>query len=374
MRSVNPEVADLKERAGIVFDGAVDWLPRIRNKEADHDGSRFGGLDRARAQLAMDELMASDAITPNNYAQPTLVTQPNAGILAMLSTYIDPKLIEVLLSPTEAENIYGVTKKGDWVTQTAAFAVVENTGEAVSYGDFNAGGRSDMNVNWPQRQSYNFQTFTEWGDMELERYALAKVDAAARKNISSANTLNRLMNLIYFYGVPGLQNYGGLNDPSLAAALTPATKALGGTSWANALPTEILADVQAGYVSLQSGVHGTNGNLTLKHKMTLAIHPITETYLVNTNSFGLTAAEMIKKAFPNLEVKTAVQYLNGTTYSYQLIADEIEGQRTMECAFNEKMRAHRIVMDTSSMRQKKSAGAWGTIVYRPIGVASMAGI
>lgn len=364
----NPEIDDLAVRAGIVFDSAIDFLPREEIKNQQGQTTGYGRIDPAKFQMAMD------AVTANTYSQPSLVTQPNAGILSMLSTYIDPKMIEVLLAPTEAANIYGERKLGDWETQTAAFGLIENTGEAASYNDFNESGRSDINVNFPQRQSYNFQTFTEWGDMELARYALAKVDAASRKNISSANTLNRLMNLIYFYGVTGLQNYGGLNDPSLAAALTPATKAAGGTSWALATPNEILADVQTGFASLQQGTHGTAGNLTLKSKMTLALSPVSDVYIANTNSFGLTAADMIKKVFPNLEIKTAVQYQSGTTYSYQLIVDEIEGQKTIECAFNEKMRAHRMVMATSSQRQKKSAGAWGTIVYRPIGIASMSGI
>lgn len=369
MRNRNPSLDDLADRSGIVFDGALDFLARHR------DGASFGGLDNEKVQIAMDELMAFDAPTASTYAQPTLVTSPNAGIPAFLSTYLDPKLIEVLLAPLKAEMIYGVTKKGDWVTQTAMFAMIENTGEVASYSDYNENGRSDINVNFPQRQSYNFQTFTEWGDMELARYELARVDAASRKNISSANTLNRFMNLTFFFGVSGgLQNYGGLNDPSLAAALTPATKAAGGTSWVNALPTEILADIQAMFAQLQQATHGTDGNLDLDMPMTLALSPVSEIYLANTNSFGLTAKEMIMKVFPKLKIANAVQYLSGTTYSCQLIVDEIEGQRTAECAFNEKMRAHRIVPATSSFRQKKSAGTWGTIIYRPIGIASMSGI
>jgi hypothetical protein len=374
MLARNPRLNDLAEYKGIVFDQALDFLPRHTRKDTSGRIAEYLGLDPQKLQLAFDELMASDAVTASPYAQPTLVTQPNAGILAVLSTYIDPKLIEALLSPMEAENIYGVSKKGDWETQTAAFGVVEMTGEAASYGDFNENGRSDFNVNFPQRQSYNFQTFTEWGDMELARYGLAKIDAAARKNLSSANTLNRLMNLIYFYGVSGLQNYGGLNDPGLAPALTPALKVAGGTSWQNALPTEILADIQTGFAQLVGNAKGTGGNIDLKTKMTLAISPATNTWIVNTNSYGWTAAALIKQAFPGLEIKTAVQYQSGTTYSYQLIVDEIDGQRTTEAAFNEKMRAHRMIAATSSFRQKKSAGCWGTIIYRPIGIASMSGI
>ncbi|MDR3534019.1 MAG: DUF2184 domain-containing protein [Rhodopila sp.] len=332
----------------------------------------FGNLDDRKVQLALDEMLAMDAPT---YNQQSLVTSPNAGIPAFLTTYLDPKLIEVLLSPLKSEEVYGVTKKGDWLTETAMFAMIENTGETAAYGDFNQSGRSGANVQYPQRQSFLFQTMTEWGERELERMGLGKVDWAARLNISSANTLNRFMNLCNFYGVSGLQNYGGLNDPSLSPALTPATKLATGTSWSNALPTEILADIQAGFAELQQGTYGTNGNLELTDALTLGIHPVSEVYLANTNSFGLTAMEMIRKVFPRLKVVTAVQYLsNAGVYSYQLIADEIEGQRTAECAFNEKMRAHRIVPDTSSYRQKKTAGTWGTIIYRPIGIASMAGI
>ena len=373
MRARNPELDVLAERAGIVFDAAMDFLPRLPGTGGQAQDSKFSDLDRHKVSIALDEFLgAMDAPT---YNQPSLITSPNAGIPAFLTTYLDPKLIEVLLTPMKSEDIYGVTKKGDWTTQTAMFAMIEMTGETSAYGDFNEDGRSDANVNYPQRQSFLYQTMTEWGELQLERMGLGKVDWAARLNISSANTLNRFGNLMNFFGVANLQNYGGLNDPSLSAALTPATKAAGGTSWANALPTEILADVQAMFAGLQSASTGSPGNVTRDARMTLAIDPTSDVYMANTNAFGLTAAEMIRKAFPGITVKTAPEYLSGTTYSAQLIVDEwFDGQRTAECAFNEKMRAHRIVPATSSFKQKKTAGGWGTIIYRPIGIVTMSGI
>lgn len=365
---------------GIAMEGARGLLPRhklpspMRRQlaldasgrlvaDGDAGGATiWGELDRENVELALDAV----------YNQPSLITSPNAAIPALLSTWVDPKLIEVILQPLEAEDLYGVVQKGDWVTDTAMFGMIEMTGEASAYGDFVTTGRSDINTNWPQRQSFGVQTFTEWGDRELARYALAKVDAAARKNISSANTLNRWMNASYFYGVgTSLQNYGALNDPSLSAALTPATKAAGGTSWQNALPTEVLADVQSGYSTL---VTQTGSNIDRNARITLGIHSVTDTWIANTNSFGLTAAEMIKKAFPNLTIKTAPQYLSGSTYSYQLFLSDIDGQQTVECAFAEKMRAHRMVMDTSSQRQKKSCFSWGAIWYQPMGQVQMSGI
>jgi hypothetical protein len=54
--------------------------------------------------------------------------------------------------------------------------------------------------------------------------------------------------------------------------------------------------------------------------------------------------------------------------------DEYEGQRTWDCAFTEKMRAHPIILGLSSFKQKKSAGTWGTIVFRPMFVGGMIGL
>ena len=125
---------------------------------------------------------------------------------------------------------------------------------------------------------------------------------------------------------------------------------------------------------LQGNTHGTGGNLDLEADMTLALSPVSLTYLMNPNQYGLMAAGMLKTIFPNLKIKQAVQYQSGTTYSAQLIANEIMAQRSTEAAFNEKMRAHRIVPSMSSFKQKMTSGTWGTIIYRPVGIATMAGI
>ena len=69
-------------------------------------------------------------------AQPALITAANAGIPSLFTTYVDPAIIEVLVSPTKAAELYGETKKGTWVSDTAMFIMAERTGEVSSYGDF----------------------------------------------------------------------------------------------------------------------------------------------------------------------------------------------------------------------------------------------
>ncbi|OIQ97210.1 hypothetical protein GALL_207640 [mine drainage metagenome] len=340
---MHPELAALAAAYGIHFPEAEDFL-------AEHTtpGLRVG----------MD-------------AQPGLVTTSNAGIPAFLSAYVDPKLIEVLVSPNKAAEILGEQRKGDWLTETALFPMVESTGETSAYGDFAENGRVGANVQFENRQSYLYQTMTEWGERELERMGLAKVDWAARLNIASAVTLNKFQNLSYFYGISGLQTYGLLNDPSLSAAITPATKAAGGTGWKAAQPQEILADIQALFAELQAQ---TGSVLEMDAEMTLALHAASELALMNTNQYGRSALDMIKVVFPNLRVVQAAQYLSGGVYSAQLIVREVQGQEVGYCAFNEKLRAHRLVAGASSFRQKKTQGTWGAIITFPAGIAQMTGL
>lgn len=372
LRTRKPELAAIMERGGIVFDSAIDFLPRVRHQQAV-DGSMFGDLNMPAVNALR---MAFDAVDPT-FPQPALSTNANAGIPYFLSTYVDPKLIEIIFTPNKGAEVYGESRKGDWLTETAMFAVVESTGEVSSYGDFTNNGRAGANVQWPQRQSYLYQVFTEWGERELERMGLARVDWAARLNIASAITLNKFQNNSYFFGIANLQNYGALNDPNLPALLTPTTKGVGGTSWASALPTEILADFQKVFAQLQVQ---TGSNLEFDTPMTAVMHSISLTYLMNTNSFGLTAEGMIKRVFPNLKLKQAPQLgyptnaATPTLFTMQMFVDELEGQRSVETCFNEKMRAHRIVQDTSSWRQKKTQGTWGAIWYRPACQSGLTGI
>jgi len=305
-------------------------------------------------------------------AQPSMITASNSGIPAFLSTFVDPKLIEILVQPMKAAIIVGdEVKKGDWTTDTAMFPVIESTGQVNAYGDYAEGGSSGANSNFPQRQSFLYQTFTRWGERELEKAGLARIDWAARQNIASALTLNKFQNKTYFFGVSGLQNYGLLNDPSLSAALTPATKAAGGIAWSKATGLEVYADIQALYAQLQVQMPGL---VELDSSMTLAMSPGSEVYLTNTTQYNVNVSDMLKKNFPNLKVETAPEYATGSGNLVQLIVDEYEGQRTASCAFNEKMRAHPVIIDSSSFKQKKSQGTWGTVIFRPGFISQMLGV
>ena len=330
---MNQTFNQLERDAGIVFMGGGKKLMD----------------DKIAAALAMD-------------AQPGLTTVGNSGIPAWMLNYVDPQLIEIILQPTKAAEVFGEMKKGDWTTETATFMTVEPTGEVSSYGDYNNNGVSGVNVNFPQRQSYHYQVFTCWGEREVARAGEAKIDYVARVNEASVNALNRFQNKTYLFGVKGLQNYGVLNDPSLPATTTAAK------TWANSTGEEVYESIRKLFQTL---LKQTGGKIDMNTSLLLVCSPTASVDLTKTNQYNVNVIDQLKKNFPNLRVETIPEYSAASGETVQLIVEELDGQRTLYCAFTEKMRAHNMVLEASSIKQKKSQGTWGAIIYRPFCIATM---
>lgn len=353
--------------------------------EADREGLAAYGihLDHvqgyATAEIRRDYTIAMDAL-------PALQTAATSAIPAMLTTTIDPNVIRVRFTPTKAAAIFGEQKQGDWLQDTAMFPVVEHTGEVSSYGDYANNGMVGVNMNWPQRQNYLYQTISEYGEREMGRAGLAGINLVAEKDEAAANVMGRFENTIYFFGVAGLQNYGVLNDPALPAATTPATKAAGGTGWQtaggspNATANEVYNDVMALFALL---VAQTGGMVNAEDELILAMSPGSKVSLGYINQFNLKVRDALAAEFPKLEVIDAVQYGRQTATNpqgvaagnfMQLIAKTVDGQPTGYCAYSEKMRSHNLVPEMSSYKKKWSGGAWGAVIRLPYAVASMVGI
>lgn len=344
----NPEFDYLAQEFGIIMDSVVDYIP-------PGVGHNY--------KMAMD-------------AQPSLVTVSNAGIPSFLSTFIDPKLIEILTAPNKATEILDEVKKGDWTTMTTIFPVIEHTGEVATYGDWNENGSTSANPNFPQRQSYHYQTITQWGERQLDWAGLARIDWASRLNNASAIVLNKFQNNSYFFGIAGLQNYGIINDPSLTAAITPGTKAATGVKWVVnniivATANEIYADLQALFIQLTVT---SKGLIDKNSKFKIALSPQSDMALTATNSFNVSVADLLRKNFPNVEFVSAPQYTTAAGEIVQMICTEVDGQETGITAFTEKMRAHPVIRGKSAFEQKKSQGTWGSVIFQPFAIASMIGV
>lgn len=321
----------------------------------------MAGLDQeAKGLKLMDRDMAYDA-------QPALVTAANAGIPTLFTTFVDPTIIEVVLEPLNAAEFYTETKKGSWVSDTAMFIIAERAGYVSSYGDFSQAGRVSANINYPNRQSYHYQTFTEYGEREMARAAEGRVDWVNQLNASSLRVMLQFQNDSYLFGIAGLQNYGGVNDPALPTPIAPTV------NWTTQTDAGVIyADVLR---LVQLLVSQSNGILSAKSPMKMGLSTTNALNLNKTNQYNVNVLTQIKTNFPALEIITIPQFstVNGAGELVQLYAPNVLGQRTVESAFTEKMRAHAVVTKASSWEQKKSQGTWGTIWYRPILCAQMVG-
>lgn len=347
----------LAERFGIGMDSTdADLIPAV-------DVSPLKGM-------ALDEALQLAQDAPTNLIQSGMVTISNAGIPNYLSNYLDPEIVRVMTVPLKAVDIFGEKKKGDWLMDSAQFPIIESTGEVSAYGDDNDNGLVGANANWIPRQSFAYQCFTRWGDKELAKAGLAKLDWAAEQNVSSALIMNTFQNRTYFFGVANLDNYGITNDPSLSASISP----LSGV-WKSATGVQIFQDIQNLFVTLQNQLQG---NIEMEDDLILGLPSTVQPYLLTPmqNVYGTPSLKAyLKEAFPKLVIKTAQQYvIAGSGNLVQLIAPKVQGQQTGFCAFTEKMRAHAIVRKTSSTHQKKSGGSWGFILKIPAGVASIIGV
>jgi hypothetical protein len=347
---------------GLILPGVTMYLP-----------DEWRESDASIQQLAMD-------------AAGTLSTDPNSALPVMLTTTIDPDVIRVVFAPLDMAKILGERKVGTWTDKQRIFPVVEDFGEVSSYGDYANNGISGINFNYPWFQSYLFQTMLYYGELETDIAGLMKINYVGDLGRAAANILNRYGNLTYAFGVQNLQNYGLLNNPFLSSYITPAVKAWGGTSWFNgntpaATANEVYNDILA---LVEKLVLQGNGTINQKSPMTLAFSPFSEVATNFANSFGVYVVDLLKKGYPNIKIQTAVQYGQTTTqnsqgYSsagnlMQLIADEVEGQQVGYAAFNEKLRAHKIIPKASSWEQKMTSGTFGMILRIPMGVVGMLGI
>ncbi|KMJ45467.1 hypothetical protein AB204_09015 [Xenorhabdus khoisanae] len=320
----------LAQRAGVVF----------------NTGYQVQELTNQNRHMAMDSAM---------------VTAPNAGILSLFTTYIDPKVIDVLVTPMRMAEAFQEVKRGDWLTQTAAFPVVEATGETSTYGDYNNNGLTGVNVNWPSRQPYHYQTFVSVGEREMEMAGAAKLDWASAKQRAAVLTLNKFQNKTYLYGVAGLENYGYLNDPGLLPNIAS-------QSWEKLDGEGVYESIRKLYQQL---VKQTSGLIDRNTAMKMTLSPEMEVQLTKTNQYNVNVSDQLTKNFPNLKVISIPEMATNAGELVRLVIEEYEGQKTLDLGFTEKMRVHPMVQETSSWKQKRSQGTFGAVVYRPQFIASM---
>ena len=315
-----------------------------------------------------------------NDADPQPMLAPNGGIPAIVSTFIDPTIVETLFTPSKAVSILGrEEKRGSWAQDSFMIQRIESTGDTVAYDDYSEQGAVQVNNAWEGRDVYRYQTMVTYGELEQERYGLAMLPYAAKKQSAAVQILDQDQNKFYFYGIDGLRNYGLLNDPALPAAISPLSVTNDSTTvteWKDKAVVDIYNDILALYQDLVARSKGIVGDgIQMTDNLVLALSPTSSVYLHKSNEvFGNSAFDMIKKNFPGLRVETAAQYSTDAGELVQLFAEGAMGQDTGFFAYSEKLRAHPLVTGVSSYKQKYSGTSYGAVITMPMLFAQMVGV
>lgn len=315
-------------------------------------------------------IMANDADIERLAYDAAMVTDPNSGVPVEFTSYLDPRVIEILTGPRNSREIFAEVKKGDWTTSYARFEVDEITGAVEAYTDYGNAGMADVNPTYPVRQQYVFQTNIRYGDRELDYAAKARLQLAARKQRAAATTIDIAQNKYNLLGVENMEIYGLLNEPNRPAAITPGTGE-GGNTWKLKTTKEIYAD----YLLLfQNLAKNSLGHIRNDSDLILVTSPSSAVELGKATDFNVSVMDMIKRYTPNIKFAQLPELENSSSSTVLLICRSINGEPTGEFGFSEKMRAMRLVPETSSFKQKFVGTSYGCILYRPFGVATMTGV
>mgnify|MGYP000787920506 FL=1 len=315
-------------------------------------------------------IMANDADIERLAYDAAMVTDPNSGVPVEFTSYLDPRVIEILTGPRNSREIFAEVKKGDWTTSYARFEVDEITGAVEAYTDYGNAGMADVNPTYPVRKQYVFQTNIRYGDRELDYAAKARLQLAARKQRAAATTIDIAQNKYNLLGVENMEIYGLLNEPNRPAVIHTGLGKDGNT-WNLKTTKEIYAD----YLLLfQNLAKNSLGHIRNDSDLILVTSPSSAVELGKATDFNVSVMDMIKRYTPNIKFAQLPELENLSDRTVLLICRSINGEPTGEFGFSEKMRAMRLVPETSSFKQKFVGTTYGCILYRPFAVATMTGV
>ena len=92
-----------------------------------------------------------------------LQTPVSVGVPSVFTTFIDPQVVPILFAAQNATKIFGEERKGDWTDNFFTFPVEEYAGNVTPYSDFAENVSTDVNVDYPTRENFLFQTVIKYG-------------------------------------------------------------------------------------------------------------------------------------------------------------------------------------------------------------------
>lgn len=316
------------------------------------DGRHMGRLQLSRKDItkaAVGELrMLGININPNHVSRmvdglgldgsdaggygPTLPGLTNSQIttpIQFLQEWL-PGFVNFITSARKIDELVGLATIGSWEDEEIVQGALEPTGGAVPYSDYGNMPLASWNASYEKRTVVRFEQGLTVGLLEEARTARARINSAAEKRGAVAAQLEIVRNRVGFYGYNDGTNrtYGYLNDPNFLPALTAATGAAGGTSWAKKTFLEITADIQAMMAQLQ--LQSLDNIEPQDMDLTLSLPTPVIQYLTTVSQYGNSVRQWARENYPKLRFVSAPELqdaVGGVNVAY-LYPDSIDDGST----------------------------------------------
>lgn len=350
--------------------------PRTNNRELLQAYERKGIYFSPDDVVILDHPKANQSLMGMDADTPVFNINSQGVPFQFLTAYAKKPINQILMKRAYSQ-IGEEYQMGDFATQNVMIPVQGLVNEVQVYDDYSTSGTSDVNNTYPLRDVYRGQTVIQYGDLEVEATASAKIDIIASKRYSAAQAVAIAQNKLFFVGNVNSsgqfisKTYGILNDLGLNASL-PAPN--GNWSLANAL--NIYNDFLYAFAQLQTQM---GNNVDANSRMLFATSGQAFTYINAVTTLGISVSKMIKDAFPNLEFVTAPEYLTLASGSdalggFQLILKDAIDEGAAVDLFSYKYRSHGTIKQVSSFIEKISFGSGGCGVLAPLAIITITGL
>ena len=297
------------------------------------------------------------------------------GVPSIYTTIYVNTIIDQLLPQRGYFEIAAPMQQGDWTTERAEFPVRAISGGMSPYDDFSNKGQSGANFTWVPRDVYRAETTIQYGDLETAVMDSAKLDLVGSKRGAIAQNIAIMFNRMGFFGNVNTtgqfisKTYGLLNDPQLNPSIPVNNGAAGSPYWNLKEPQEIYNDVVSAMAALENQ---TGNQIHPDDPYVLACDGFSNIQLNRANQYGTTALKLLKENFKNLRMVVAPEYK--TILGFQLIVEEIGGQKVVHDLFTYKYRSHGVMRYDSWFNEKVSCGSGGAAITLPAGIVTCTGI
>lgn len=347
---------------------------KFTQAEAYRDLQRIGigfddrSLQAMAAQFAADSALVSPLTTPS-------ITTPVQFLQAWLSGFV-----EVVTAARRIDELVGIVVQGSWESEEVVQGILEQTGNAVPYGDYTNVPLSSWNVNFERRTVVRFEEGMQVGRLEEARAAAIRISSADSKRNAAANALEIQRNRVGFYGYNDGDNrtYGFLNDPSLPAYVNLPNGAGGNPEWNDKTFLEITSDIRTSVAALRAQskdlIDPERVNLTL------AIATLSVDFLTVTSDFGISVRDWMTKTYPKMRVVSAPELdaANGGDNVFYLFAEELadsgsDDNRTFVQVVPAKFQTLGVMQMTKSYEEDYTNATAGVMCKRPYAVVRRSG-